>query len=486
MECSKCRTEIADSARFCPQCGCSQADTETLRQRCLADVQECERAVSTGEGSRPYIRQNFDKRLGEWTQAAELGVREAQWLLARCYDEGFGVERNEIRAVSWHLKAAEQGYPHAQNHLGSCYQNGDGVPQDDAEAVQWYRRAAEQGYAIAQANLGWCYDTGSGVAQDEAEAAKWYREAAEQGDYTSQFNLGVHYEWGSGVEEDKQEAIKCYRKAVDQGYEKAAEALERLISEVAAEKKDREEKAKTAEERFRKACKEILVEGTLALDDSDRLRVLADSLDVSEQLRKQLFEEEKKIFLRDQKAQPSKGVELKFRIACKNAITDGKVTFDEKDELRRLGKSLSLSKEVMKRLFENERKIFKASQKVQPTRSVELQFRKACKKVLADGKVTPEEESQLKSLAKFFKMSNEVMKQIFADEVRICRQSRKQTPTKIAVLQFSKACKEALADGKVTFEEENQLKSLAKFLKIPNEIIKRIFGHETRLYQKTH
>jgi len=162
-----------------------------------------------------------------------------------------------------------------------------------------------------------------------------------------------------------------------------------------------------------------LVEGTLALDDSDRLRVLADSLDVSEKLRKQLFEEEKKIFLRGQKAQPSKGVELKFRIACKNAISDGKVTFDEKDKLRRLGKSLSLSKEVMKRLFENERKVFKASQKVQPTRSVELQFRKVCKKVLADGKVTPEEESQLKSLAKFLKIPNEIMKRIFGHETRL-------------------------------------------------------------------
>jgi len=479
MECSKCQTEVADSARFCPQCGCSQADTEGLRQRCLADVRECERAVSAGENSRPYIRQNFDKRLVEWTQAAELGVREAQWLLAQCYDEGFGVERSDIPAVSWHLKAAEQGYPPAQNHLGSCYQNGDGVRQDDAEAVQWYRRAAEQGYATAQANLGWCYDTGSGVAQDEAEATKWYREAAKQGDYTSQFNLGVHYEWGSGVEQNKQEAINWYRKAADQGYEKAAEALERLMSEVASEQKDKEEN----EERFRKACKEVLAEGTLAIDDSDRLRVFAESLDVSEQLRKQLFEQEKAIFLRDQKAQPSKGAEIKFRIACKNAITDGKVTFDEKDELRRLGKSLNLSKEVMKRFFKSERRIFKSSQKVQPTRSVELQFRKACKKVLADGKVTPEEESQLKSLAKFFKMSNEVMKQIFSDEVRIYRQNRKQTPTKIVVLQFSKACKEALADGKVTPEEEKQLKSLAKFLKIPNETMKRIFGHEAGLYQ---
>ena len=87
MECRKCRVEISDSARFCPECGCRQADIEGLRQRCSADGKECERAVSEGEGSRSYIRRNYDKRLSEWMEAAEAGVAEAQWLLARCYDE---------------------------------------------------------------------------------------------------------------------------------------------------------------------------------------------------------------------------------------------------------------------------------------------------------------------------------------------------------------------------------------------------------------
>ena len=280
--------------------------------------------------------------------------------------------------------------------------------------------------------------------------------------------------------------MECYRKATDQGYEKAVEALERLKSEVAAEEKDKREKAKAAEERFRNACKEVLEEGAIDIVGSDRLRVIADSIELSEQLRKQFFEQEKEIFLKTHKAKPDKSAQLKFRIACKNAITDGKVTLDEKHELRKLGKSLNLPKELMKRLFELEKQIFKASQKVQPTRNIELQFRKACKKVLADGKVTPEEENQLKSLARFFKMSNDVMKQIFADEVRIYRQSRRNTPAKNAVLQFSKACKEALADGKLTPEEEKQLKSLATFLKIPKETMKRIFSHEAKHYQKAH
>lgn len=486
MKCFKCQAEISGGVNFCPQCGGSQADVESLREHCLADVRECERAVSAGEGSRPYIRRNFDSRLSEWKQAAELGVCEAQWLLARCYDEGFGVERNEIHAIGWHLKAAEQGYPAAQNHLGSCYQNGSGVPQDEAEAVQWYRKAAEQGYATAQSNLGWCCDTGSGLAQDEAEAARWYRKAAEQGDYTSQFNLGVHYEWGSGVDRDRQEAMKWYRKAADQGYEKAEEALKRLADELAAEERTRQDKAADVEQRFRRACKEALADGKLALEEKDGLKALAESLEMSKEVRKRLFEEEKEIFLRDRKAQQAKDTELKFRIACKNALADGKVALDEKDELRVLGKSLNMSKEVMKQLFNDEKKIFQASQKVQPTKSVELQFRKACKKVLADGKVTPEEENELKNLAKFFKMSNEAMKQIFADEVKIFQQSQKQAPNRNVELQYRKACKEALADGKVTPEEENQLKSLAQFLKIPAEDMKRIFADEAKIYRQTH
>lgn len=486
MKCCSCEMDIPDGAKFCPQCGQSQADVEQLRRRCLADVDECERAVKAGQGSRPYIRQNFDKRLVEWQQAAELVVREAQWLLARCSDEGFGVERNEIHAIGWHLKAAEQGYPPAQNHIGSCYQNGDGVPQDEAEAAQWYLKAAEQGYAAAQANLGWCYDTGSGLAQDESEAAKWYAKAAEQGDYTSQHNLGVHYEWGSGVDQDKDQALQWYRKAAEQGYEMAAEAAERLGDELATETKQGQEKVKEAETRFRRACKEALADGKIELDEKDHLRTLAKSLEIDKETMKGLFAEEKEIFERQRQAHRAKDIELKFRIACKNALADGKVDVGEKDELRTLAESLNIAKEDVKRIFEDERKIFKASQQVQPTREVELQFRKACKKALADGKVTPQEESELKNLARFLKMSNEAMKQVLADEVRIFRESQKAGPTKNAELQYRRACKKVLADGKVTPEEEKQLKSLAVFLKISGEMMTRIFTEEVKLYRQTH
>ncbi|UCC21718.1 MAG: SEL1-like repeat protein [Planctomycetota bacterium] len=424
MKCFKCRQEIPDNSRFCPQCGATQdEDLEVLRQGCIGDAVECERAIAGGQGGRPYIRKSFDKRLPEWKRAAELGVREGQWLFARCFEEGFGVERNQVHAISWHIKAAEQGYPLAQNHVGSCYLNGNGVPKDEAEAVQWYRRAAEQGYAMAQSNLAWCLDTGTGVDIDETQAVEWHRKAAEQGDDTGQFNLAVHYEWGSGVTEDKTEAIKWYRKAALQGYEKAQEAVDRLTEELAQAEKDKAQKAKDAELRFRAECKEALADAKLTSDEKHQLKELAKSLELSKSVAKEFFEDEKRKFLKSRRKQHAKDAVLKFRIACKNALADGKVSIDEKDQLRELGKSLKLAHETTKHLFEDEKKIFLASQKVAPTKSIEVQFRKACKKVLADGKVTPDEKDQLKSLAKFFKMSNEAMKQILADEVRIFRQT---------------------------------------------------------------
>lgn len=485
-KCSKCQAQIPDGSMSCPQCGQNLADTDNLRQACIADANACESAIRQGYGSRPYIRKNFDRRLSEWKRAAEFGVPEAQWLLARCYDEGFGVEINKIHALAWHLKAAEQGYPAAQNHIGSCYQNGQGVPQDEAEAVVWYRKAAEQGYAAAQANLAWCYDTASGVAQDHIEAVKWYRKAAEQEEETAQFNLGVHYEWGSGVDQDKQEAMKWYRKAADKGYEKADDAQKRLADELAAEEKDRAERTTDAEQQFRRACKEALADGKLTLDEKSELKKLAKSLQFSTEVMKNIFADEKKLFLQARKVKQTRDAELKFRIACKNAMADGKVTSDEKNELEALAKSLKLPKELVKRIFEDEKKTFRASQQVAPTQSVELQFRKACKKALADAKVTPEEENQLKSLAKSLKMPNEVMKQILADEVRIFQKSKKPVLSKNVELQFRKACKNALADGKVTPEEENQLKSLASFLKISDETMKQIFTDEVKIFRQTH
>ena len=60
------------------------------------------------------------------------------------------------------------------------YEQGRGVEQNDLEAVRWYRAAAEQATRRQEQSLGWMYKEGRGVPQDDAKPW-WYRQAADAG-----------------------------------------------------------------------------------------------------------------------------------------------------------------------------------------------------------------------------------------------------------------------------------------------------------------
>ena len=47
-------------------------------------------------------------------------------------------------------KAAESGHIEAQNNLGYCYQNGIGVEKNEVKAFEWYEKSAKQGDSNAQ------------------------------------------------------------------------------------------------------------------------------------------------------------------------------------------------------------------------------------------------------------------------------------------------------------------------------------------------
>jgi TPR repeat protein len=148
---------------------------------------------------------------------AEQGESNAQYYLARMYDHGCGVEKDESQAVSWYRKAADQGHAPAQTNLGLMYVYGCGVEEDESQAVSWYRKAADQGHAPAQNSLGSMYLHGCGVEKDESQAVSWYRKAADQGYAPAQTNLGSMYVHGCGIEKDESQAMTWFYKAVDQG-----------------------------------------------------------------------------------------------------------------------------------------------------------------------------------------------------------------------------------------------------------------------------
>ena len=142
-----------------------------------------------------------------------------------CYDNGFGVERDEDRACRLYQESAAGDYAPALCNLGVCYESGQGVEKNLEKAVELYRRAAEGGYPMGRCNLGVMYFFGQGVEKDLKKAAYCFAQAAEQRLPRAQYLLGVCCEFGDGVEQDVSRALALYREAAGAGYPDAQCAL---------------------------------------------------------------------------------------------------------------------------------------------------------------------------------------------------------------------------------------------------------------------
>lgn len=133
------------------------------------------------DGVAAYERGDYAAAIAAFLPHAEQGDAYAQHRLARMYDFGEGVARNEAMALKWYREAAGQGHAEAQYNLGVMFAMGRGVPRDRAKWVTWISRAADLGYAPAQFDLGAAYANGLGVARDDVRAHMWLDLAAAGG-----------------------------------------------------------------------------------------------------------------------------------------------------------------------------------------------------------------------------------------------------------------------------------------------------------------
>lgn len=127
---------------------------------------------------------------------------------------------------------AEGGNALAQLKLARAYQAGTGVSRDNALAAMWYRRAAEQGNPEAQDSLGQKHLIGEGLEKNLAEALEWFHKSARQGNPSAMYHLGAAYYNGDGVEVNDAQAYAWFRLAKEAGYPKAIEATARIESEL--------------------------------------------------------------------------------------------------------------------------------------------------------------------------------------------------------------------------------------------------------------
>jgi TPR repeat protein len=214
-----------------------------------------QKLVEKGDpASSCYLARMYSKGLGGlledhveafdlFERAASNNYAEAQFELARMYDEGSGVIEDKYKAVFWYEKAARNGHAEAQYRFAESefrsarFWQGQASSQefnetqraaDQAKYVQsiksaatWYKKAAEQKIPSAQYMVGRLYASGEGQAQNFEEAVRFYEVAAAKGHSGAQFYLGLMYHAGLGVSQDIPSALKLYKKAADKGHQGA-------------------------------------------------------------------------------------------------------------------------------------------------------------------------------------------------------------------------------------------------------------------------
>lgn len=117
-----------------------------------------------------------------YKKAADLNEPYGIYAVAKCYEGGLGVEKDD-KLYFKHLKKVEySGIPEAVTDLGSCYGRGIGTTKNSKKALQLYLRSAILGDSLAITNIAWFYETGTDVEKDIDLAYHLYKSAADNGE----------------------------------------------------------------------------------------------------------------------------------------------------------------------------------------------------------------------------------------------------------------------------------------------------------------
>ncbi|WP_081694713.1 tetratricopeptide repeat protein [Halomonas huangheensis] len=94
-----------------------------------------------GRGLFHYLDTDYEKAREWYAKAASQGDRESAVALAKIYDEGLGVEKNEETAFEWASRSEDMPYGANSivfNALAYCYEEGVGTDVDLVNAYKYY------------------------------------------------------------------------------------------------------------------------------------------------------------------------------------------------------------------------------------------------------------------------------------------------------------------------------------------------------------
>lgn len=165
-----------------------------------------------------------------WYQKAAENSRfyDAQMELARCYANGIGTQKDDVVAGQMFRRLADIGMPNAHYELGKRLLQGIGMSKRADEAVKWLEKAALNRHPDSAFLLAKTYETSDGVAYNESMVRGWYERAAKYGSSEAQFKLASMFENGELLPKVTFYAYAWYLQAAYQGLSAAIEPRDRL------------------------------------------------------------------------------------------------------------------------------------------------------------------------------------------------------------------------------------------------------------------
>lgn len=192
----------------------------------LAEYEQYKRGLLTGRGSIVFLKDAAPERFAIWMDRAKAGDPIGELFVARCYQEGLVVKKDDAAAIPWLTKSAAQGNDFAMHTFGLAYDRAQGVEENRSESLRWYKQAADKGNTASMCAIGRLYARGIHSNNPEPEVAlTWYHKAAEKGDPVAMRLIADSYLYGKGVAADTAEADRWYEKAAKAGNPFIAGAL---------------------------------------------------------------------------------------------------------------------------------------------------------------------------------------------------------------------------------------------------------------------
>ena len=145
---------------------------------------------------------------------AKKGDSGAMMLLAECYFEGVGVDKNEKKAFKLMKEASKENHD-AIYRMAQCYAKGIGVKKNYAKAVELFKQYDRLCTEVSVYSNAHIHEKQIGA----------YRQAAATGNAEANFMLYLCYKNGFGVEANQHMAYELLVRSADGGYKSAQREL---------------------------------------------------------------------------------------------------------------------------------------------------------------------------------------------------------------------------------------------------------------------